>query len=69
MQICEFQLKYNDAGKEKECLPQVGQWNMVNKVRLYFAAVYFAAVCMPQAPFMMLDTLFTNKINSIFSRK
>ncbi|KAM0923115.1 hypothetical protein ACQ4PT_005689 [Festuca glaucescens] len=24
-------LKYNDAGKEKECLPQVGQWNMVNK--------------------------------------
>ncbi|CAA6666327.1 unnamed protein product [Spirodela intermedia] len=24
-------LKYNDAGKEKECLPQVGQWNMMNK--------------------------------------
>ncbi|KAL5199845.1 hypothetical protein ABZP36_021048 [Zizania latifolia] len=24
-------LKYHDAGKEKECLPQVGQWNMVNK--------------------------------------
>jgi hypothetical protein len=50
MKICEFQPKYNDAGKEKECLPQVGQWNMVNKVRLYFAAV-----CMPHAPFMMLD--------------
>ncbi|VAI77837.1 unnamed protein product [Triticum turgidum subsp. durum] len=26
-----LQLKYHDAGKEKECLPQVGQWNMVNK--------------------------------------
>ncbi|XP_065010248.1 protein argonaute PNH1-like isoform X2 [Musa acuminata AAA Group] len=24
-------LKYNDTGKEKECLPQVGQWNMMNK--------------------------------------
>ncbi|XP_062229123.1 protein argonaute PNH1-like [Phragmites australis] len=24
-------LKYHDTGKEKECLPQVGQWNMVNK--------------------------------------
>ncbi|XP_078432316.1 protein argonaute PNH1-like [Wolffia australiana] len=24
-------LKYNDSGKEKECLPQVGQWNMMNK--------------------------------------
>ncbi|XP_062178806.1 protein argonaute PNH1 [Phragmites australis] len=24
-------LKYHDNGKEKECLPQVGQWNMVNK--------------------------------------
>ncbi|KAK9146562.1 hypothetical protein Sjap_006465 [Stephania japonica] len=24
-------LKYHDAGKEKDCLPQVGQWNMMNK--------------------------------------
>ncbi|XP_058105394.1 protein argonaute 10-like isoform X2 [Magnolia sinica] len=24
-------LKYHDAGKEKDCLPQVGQWNMRNK--------------------------------------
>ncbi|KAL9690749.1 hypothetical protein QQ045_011157 [Rhodiola kirilowii] len=24
-------LKYNDNGKEKDCLPQVGQWNMMNK--------------------------------------
>ncbi|XP_077248024.1 protein argonaute 10-like [Tasmannia lanceolata] len=24
-------LKYHDNGKEKECLPQVGQWNMRNK--------------------------------------
>lgn len=38
--ICSFlryifllkkQLKYHETGKEKECLPQVGQWNMVNK--------------------------------------
>lgn len=24
-------LKYHDTGKEKVCLPQVGQWNMMNK--------------------------------------
>ncbi|KAM7488360.1 hypothetical protein LguiB_025844 [Lonicera macranthoides] len=24
-------LKYHENGKEKDCLPQVGQWNMVNK--------------------------------------
>ncbi|CAK9171190.1 unnamed protein product [Ilex paraguariensis] len=24
-------LKYHEAGKEKDCLPQVGQWNMTNK--------------------------------------
>jgi len=27
-----LQLKYHDTGREKECLPQVGQWNMMNKV-------------------------------------
>ncbi|PHT79858.1 Protein argonaute 1B [Capsicum annuum] len=25
-------LKYHDTGREKDCLPQVGQWNMMNKV-------------------------------------
>ncbi|GFP81447.1 protein argonaute 1 [Phtheirospermum japonicum] len=25
------QLKYHDSGREKDCLPQVGQWNMMNK--------------------------------------
>ncbi|XP_058072666.1 protein argonaute 10-like isoform X3 [Magnolia sinica] len=25
-------LKYHDIGREKDCLPQVGQWNMMNKV-------------------------------------
>lgn len=29
------QLKYHETGKEKDCLPQVGQWNMMNKV-FYF---------------------------------
>ncbi|RYQ92044.1 hypothetical protein HN51_055611 [Arachis hypogaea] len=24
-------LKYHESGKEKNCLPQVGQWNMMNK--------------------------------------
>ncbi|KAG2664857.1 hypothetical protein I3760_16G102400 [Carya illinoinensis] len=24
-------LKYHDAGREKDCLPQVGQWNMTNE--------------------------------------
>ena len=27
-----LQLKYHDTGREKNCLPQVGQWNMMNKV-------------------------------------
>ena len=27
-----FQLKYHDTGRERDCLPQVGQWNMRNKV-------------------------------------
>jgi hypothetical protein len=62
MKICEFQLKYHDAGKEKECLPQVGQWNMVNKV-----SFYFSPVCMSHVHFMVLDTLFTNKMNSTFA--
>ncbi|KAL0388535.1 UNVERIFIED_CONTAM: protein argonaute 10 [Sesamum radiatum] len=26
-----LQLKYHETGKEKDCLPQVGQWNMMNK--------------------------------------
>lgn len=26
------QLKYHDTGRERDCLPQVGQWNMMNKV-------------------------------------
>ena len=29
-----LQLKYHDTGREKDCLPQVGQWNMMNKVFL-----------------------------------
>lgn len=29
---CVIQLKYHETGKEKDCLPQVGQWNMMNKV-------------------------------------
>jgi hypothetical protein len=27
-----MQLKYNETGREKDCLPRVGQWNMLNKV-------------------------------------
>ena len=30
--FCVVQLKYHDTGREKDCLPQVGQWNMMNKV-------------------------------------
>ncbi|RDX73828.1 Protein argonaute 10, partial [Mucuna pruriens] len=26
-----LRLKYHESGKEKNCLPQVGQWNMMNK--------------------------------------
>jgi hypothetical protein len=50
MHICVFQLKYHDAGKEKECLPQVGQWNMVNKVGFQFISnllLEIRGVCLP----------------------
>ena len=30
-----MQLKYNETGREKDCLPRVGQWNMLNKVSTY----------------------------------
>lgn len=38
-----LQLKYHETGKEKDCLPQVGQWNMMNKVSLFvvFSQYYF----------------------------
>jgi eukaryotic translation initiation factor 2C len=29
--VHHVQLKYHDTGREKECLPSVGQWNMMNK--------------------------------------
>ncbi|XP_057429947.1 protein argonaute 10-like isoform X2 [Lotus japonicus] len=32
-------LKYHDSGKEKNCLPQVGQWNMMNKKMINGMAV------------------------------
>nr|GMD81722.1 protein argonaute 10-like [Ipomoea batatas] len=28
-------LKYHETGKEKDCLPHVGQWNMMNKVPFF----------------------------------
>jgi len=37
-----MQLKYHDTGKEKVCLPQVGQWNMMNKVMtMLFSKIIF----------------------------
>ncbi|XP_042492138.1 protein argonaute PNH1-like [Macadamia integrifolia] len=41
-------LKYHDTGKEKDCLPQVGQWNMMNKKMIngstinYWACINFS---------------------------
>lgn len=32
LNLCAFQLKYHDSGREKTCAPSVGQWNMINKV-------------------------------------
>ncbi|KAL1548639.1 Protein argonaute 10 [Salvia divinorum] len=32
-------LKYHETGKEKDCLPQVGQWNMMNKKMINGMAV------------------------------
>lgn len=36
-----LQLKYHDTGREKDCLPQVGQWNMMNKVSFVMKLFYF----------------------------
>ncbi|XP_058074614.1 protein argonaute PNH1-like isoform X1 [Magnolia sinica] len=38
-------LKYHDTGKEKDCLPQVGQWNMKNKKMINGSTVnYWACI-------------------------
>ncbi|KAK9149760.1 hypothetical protein Scep_008517 [Stephania cephalantha] len=38
-------LKYHETGKEKECLPQVGQWNMKNKKMINGSTVnYWACI-------------------------
>ncbi|KAL5975230.1 hypothetical protein ACLOJK_031909 [Asimina triloba] len=38
-------LKYHDTGKEKDCLPQVGQWNMMNKKMINGSTVnYWACI-------------------------
>ncbi|XP_010249941.1 PREDICTED: protein argonaute PNH1-like [Nelumbo nucifera] len=38
-------LKYHDSGKEKDCLPQVGQWNMMNKKMINGSTVkYWACI-------------------------
>ncbi|KAK6925448.1 Protein argonaute, Mid domain [Dillenia turbinata] len=34
-----FFLKYHETGREKDCLPQVGQWNMTNKKMVNGGAV------------------------------
>lgn len=39
-----MQLKYHETGKEKDCLPQVGQWNMMNKVSLLLLFLSFFSV-------------------------
>ncbi|CAA7410653.1 unnamed protein product [Spirodela intermedia] len=33
-------LKYNDTGREKDCLPRVGQWNMMNKKMFHGGKVH-----------------------------
>lgn len=43
-------LKYHDSGKEKDCQPEVGQWNMLNKKMVdggrvnYWACINFSRV-------------------------
>lgn len=39
-----LQLKYHDTGREKDCLPQVGQWNMMNKVIFCIYVILLYAV-------------------------
>ncbi|RZC53610.1 hypothetical protein C5167_012456 [Papaver somniferum] len=43
-------LKYHDSGKEKDCLPQVGQWNMMNKKMINGSTVnYWACINFSQS--------------------
>ncbi|XP_058071321.1 protein argonaute 10-like [Magnolia sinica] len=41
-------LKYHDIGREKDCLPQVGQWNMMNKVQGLPCAHNFHMECIDE---------------------
>ena len=41
-----LQLKYHDSGREKDCLPQVGQWNMMNKVNCFILNFYYLGFSM-----------------------
>lgn len=49
-----MQLKYHETGKEKECLPQVGQWNMMNKVECHCLHVQHVHQRLLKAPLYLL---------------
>ncbi|KAL3654316.1 hypothetical protein CASFOL_003997 [Castilleja foliolosa] len=34
-------LKYHESGREKDCLPSVGQWNMMKKIRMINGGIIF----------------------------
>lgn len=51
-----LQLKYHDTGREKDCLPQVGQWNMMNKVTdISMIEIYFTILTVI---FMQLNAIY-----------
>ncbi|KAL3654318.1 hypothetical protein CASFOL_003999 [Castilleja foliolosa] len=37
-------LKYHDSVREKDCLPSVGHWNMMNKIRMINGGIIFCVI-------------------------
>uniref|UniRef100_J3LRM0 Uncharacterized protein n=1 Tax=Oryza brachyantha TaxID=4533 RepID=J3LRM0_ORYBR len=57
-------LKYHDSGREKVCIPSIGQWNMTNKTMLnggsinYWACLSFASRVHLDEVWMFCNNLF-----------
>ncbi|KAG0487307.1 hypothetical protein HPP92_009402 [Vanilla planifolia] len=56
-------LKYHDAGKEKDCLPHVGQWNMMNKKMINGSRVSrWACVNFSRSVQVMVASVFCSEL-------
>ena len=63
---CFVQLKYHDTGREKDCLPQVGQWNMMNKVLYEFKLLFIYLVLERRSYIAFHDCMVGNGRHFVF---